>query len=208
MTAREPDRARRRGLTFLAIVAGLAMGSWEAPVAAYMGYPAVVDTALGVPQIVEMTIAPKMGCQLCHTSPTGATADLTAFPSYLIYQFGFQKTSAEEDSLLVAGLAKLEAAEPKLWADMKAGKDPNVDPNLTALAPPQPQYGCSMGRAPSGPQSGWAAALGLAIVTLSRRRRSPHQRARLLAAAEFVGADRSLHCRRRRLGRGGFGCCC
>jgi hypothetical protein len=132
-----------------------------------------------------------MGCQLCHTSATGATPDLTAFPSYLIYQFGFMKTSEEEDALLVAALAKLEAAEPKLWADMKAGKDPNVDPNLTALAPPQPQYGCSMRRAPSGPQTGWTATgLGLAIVALSRRRRKPTD-------APPTGGRRIRRCRSR-----------
>jgi hypothetical protein len=178
MTAIGSERTWRRGwLWSLAVAAGLLAGSWEAPAAAYQGYPAVVDKALGVPQVVETKIAPSMGCQLCHTSAAGMTLTLTAFPSYLISQFGFEKSASEEDPLLVDALAKLEAAEPKLWADMKAGKDPNVDQNLTSVAPPQPEYGCSMTRShcfrhsPCRQQEiSWVTALlGLMVLAVGRR---------------------------------------
>jgi MYXO-CTERM domain-containing protein len=169
MTGKRPEGVRRRAWSSLLV--GLAALSWEARAAAYQGYPKVVDTALGVPQIVETKIAPSMGCQLCHTSNTGGTLNLTAFPSYLISQFGFEKTSSEEDPLLVDALAKLEATEPKLWADMKEGMDPNVDPSLTAVAPPQPQYGCSVRSSPSDGGDARAAAGVLALLTATRRRR-------------------------------------
>jgi hypothetical protein len=160
----------------LASLTALVLAVRAAPAAAYQGYPMVVDTALGVPQVVETEIAPTMGCQLCHTSNTGGTLTLTAFPSYLISQFGFEKTSSEEDPLLVAALAKLEAAQPKLWADMKAGKDPNLDSNLTALAPPQPQYGCAIRREPTATETQWVmACLGFAIVAAARRRTARRQ---------------------------------
>jgi hypothetical protein len=167
---RHPVPASLRVLTLA--FAGIALLAWPSPARASMSYPGDVDTALGVPGIVETKLAPTKGCQLCHTDPNGGTLTLTAFPNYLISQYDFPKTTVAEDGLVAASLAKLKVAEPKLWADMQAGIDPNTDPVLAEQAPPQPAYGCSI-RAPRG-GAGAGALVGLGLwsaAALVRRRR-------------------------------------
>jgi MYXO-CTERM domain-containing protein len=144
--------------------------AWSSAAWALNGYPLVVDTALGKPGIVENKIAPQKGCQLCHTSSDGATTTLKPFAHYMIAEFGFPNVGVEEDSQVVAALAKLKDAEPKLWSDMQAGIDPNTDPVFTDQAPPQPQHGCST--SPSSPGSAWYGAMALASFAAVLRRRS------------------------------------
>lgn len=78
-----------------------------------------------------------------------------------------------EDANVLASMAKLKAAEPKLWADMQAGIDPNSDPVFLSGAPPAPEYGCSSSglRGASGTGGGGGLWLALAAcgVVLARR---------------------------------------
>ena len=158
-----------------AFVSGAALMAWSAPALANASYPGDVDTALGKPMIVETKIAPTMGCQLCHTNPGGGTMTLTTFANYMIAEYDFPKTTVAEDALVAASLAKLKAAEPKLWADMQAGIDPNTDPVLAEQAPPQPQYGCSSAAAREDGCRWLAVMAGVAAAGLvsGRRLRRP-----------------------------------
>jgi hypothetical protein len=95
----------------------------------------------------------------------------------MITEYDFPKTTVAEDELVKESLAKLMAAQPKLWADMQEGIDPNTDPVLTEQAPPQPQYGCTAvaaghdGSRPSAFGGLALAAAGLASRRLRRPRR-------------------------------------
>jgi MYXO-CTERM domain-containing protein len=89
----------------------------------------------------------------------------------MVADYGLPKVNALEDNQVAQAFARLEAAEPKLWADMKAGVDPNSDPTFTESAPPQPQYGCAASKVPTGPGSSWPTALGLAALAVTLRRR-------------------------------------
>jgi hypothetical protein len=152
------------------LLLALAALTWSSAALALPSYPKDVDTALGKPGIVEGKMAPPMGCQLCHTSTSGGTTTVTLFASYLIAQYEFPSAPVMEDALVAGSLAKLETAEPKLWADMQAGIDPNVDPVLAEQAPHRVEYGCSTGPARGGCSFAWAAAL-LALATVGRRTR-------------------------------------
>ncbi|MGH7434486.1 MAG: hypothetical protein ACRENE_02345 [Polyangiaceae bacterium] len=171
-------RSPVRGPRALAVVLAAATSSLLAfprEARAEARYPGDVDMALGKPMIVETKIAPTMGCQLCHTSSVGGTTTLTPFANEMIARYDFPKAMAVEDANVLASLAKLEAAEPKLWADMQAGIDPNTDPVFLEGAPPSPEYGCSSagGRAAPGIAGvGIAWACGIALALRRRRRRA------------------------------------
>lgn len=143
----------------VALVVGAALVAWSPLAFANPSYPGDVDTALGKPMIVEAKIAPTTGCKLCHTDSAGGTTTLTVFANYMIAEYGFPKTIVPEDELVKESLARLMAAQPKLWADMQDGIDPNTDPVLTEQAPPQPQYGCTAAAAED--DGTWLAALGV-----------------------------------------------
>ena len=116
-------------------------------------------------------MAPPMGCQLCHTDPSGGTLTLSLFGNYLVSEYGFPKIAAIQDAQLAQSLAKLKAGQPELWAHMQAGVDPNTDPLLTDNAPPQPEYGCSAATNGGSTGPAWAGLLALfAFAVLARSR--------------------------------------
>jgi hypothetical protein len=130
---------------------------------AHPGYPAVVDTALGVKGVAEM-IAPPMGCQLCHVSAAGGTTQLSPFGTLLVTTYGLVESPVEQDPSLVNALAQLKAGDPKLFMDMSKGIDPNTDQTVVAETPAGPEYGCSLSPVPSlpRPSARWLALLGIA----------------------------------------------
>lgn len=150
-------------------VVAAALLAWPSAARANQSYPGDVDTALGVPGVVETKMAKTKGCQLCHTDPNGGTTTLMPFADYMISQYGFPKTIAPEDAIVAASLAKLKAAEPKLWADMQMGIDPNTDPVLAEQAPPHPSYGCSTGAAPGTTRYSYLVGMLLALAAVGRR---------------------------------------
>jgi hypothetical protein len=169
------DRALPRGRSLwgraavVAAVVGIGAG-WSGTARAFMGYPQLVDTWLGTNGLVEK-FEPPMGCQLCHVSPAGGTAELRPFGNLMVASYGIP-TTAEQDAVLNAALADLKSVNPTLYADMQQSKDPNDDPALTAQALPQPDYGCS---APGTRRAGGAAwawiALGVSTLVAARRAR-------------------------------------
>jgi hypothetical protein len=163
-----PLRSRLAWRALFVVVAGWT--GWPSAASANQSYPGDVDTALGVPGIVETKMAPTKGCQLCHTDPNGGTTSLTPFADYVVSQYGFPKTLVPEDAVVAVALAKLKDAEPKLWAHMQKGVDPNTDPALAEQAPPHPDYGCAA--CPPGDTGGlpWLAGAPLALVAARRRR--------------------------------------
>jgi hypothetical protein len=173
MTTPERSLHRRPGLLAAALGTTTALLLAFPPAArAEATYPGDVDMALGVPGVVEK-MDPPSGCQLCHTDPAGGTTTLTPFANDLVARYEFPKAAAVEDANVLASLAKLKAAEPKLWADMQAGIDPNSDPVFLSGAPPAPGYGCSSsgrgGASETG--SGWCPALAFGVMLAQRRRR-------------------------------------
>ncbi len=129
---------------------------------AHPGYPAVVDTALGVKGIAEM-IAPPMGCELCHVSAAGGTTQLSPFGTLLVTKYGLVESPVEQDPSLVNALAELKEADPKLFMDMAKGIDPNTDQTVVAETPAGPEYGCSLRPAHASP---WAFAVWSGLVAL------------------------------------------
>jgi hypothetical protein len=165
-------RALWRRATLLAALVGIGVG-WSGEARAFMGYPLIVDAWLGTPGLDEK-FEPPTGCQLCHVSPAGGTAELRPFGNLMVASYGIP-TTAEQDAVLMAALADLKSVNPALYADMQQSKDPNDDPALTAQALPQPDYGCS---APGTRRVGGATwpwiALGIASLVAARRaRRKP-----------------------------------
>jgi hypothetical protein len=148
-----------------------AVGGWTWTARAHTGYPAVVDTALGVKGVSSM-IAPPSGCQLCHVSPAGGTTQLGPFGTLLVTTYGLVESTVEQDPSLVNALARLKTTDPKLFMDMAKGIDPNSDRTVVAQAPPHPEYGCALrgASAPPPPAPGWLVLLALFVLRRGRAR--------------------------------------
>jgi hypothetical protein len=133
-------------------------------------FPGVVEQTLG---LTSLAIDPPQGCTLCHTSDAGGTS-LRAFGELLL-QYG---TQPYEDSTLEQALAEVDQNEPQLITDIKAGRDPNDDPNVAPL--PTPEYGCNVAAKPRSPAIPSPAlivvAAGGALVVRSARGRRRRRR--------------------------------
>jgi MYXO-CTERM domain-containing protein len=171
------SRSVARPAPWAGVVLATALAVWSPTARAEQPYPADVDTALGKPDLVETKMDPPMGCQLCHTDPTGGTTTLTLFGNYLVSEYDFPKIAVIQDAQLAQVLAKLKAGQPELWAHMQAGVDPNTDPLLTENAPPQPAYGCSAGASGGSTGPAWAGLLGLFAFAAFARSRGGRGRA-------------------------------
>jgi hypothetical protein len=138
------------------------LSTWSVAARATPEFPGVVEQTLG---LTKIEIDPPQGCTLCHATDAGGTA-LRTFGE-LLQQYG---TQPYQDSTLVAALAEVGQKEPQLIADIKAGNDPNDDPQASAL--PTPEYGCAASRAGAPELSGWLLAVtALTGMELRRRRR-------------------------------------
>jgi uncharacterized protein (TIGR03382 family) len=132
---------------------------------AHPDFPSTVDTDLGLTGSVTVeNVFPPSGCQLCHTSPGGATISLTPFGERLVIMYGVSSDVATDDpSEVTAALAAMQTQDPKLIEDLKNGKDPSADITSTVL---MPVFGCS---AAPGPAGGYGAALLVVAAALLRR---------------------------------------
>jgi hypothetical protein len=160
----------RKGAAFgVALLALL----WGSHASANPDYPAAVVAALGLPGV---TIDPPNGCKLCHQNESGGLP-LNGFGSLMENEYGVQKADVPE-SVKTAMMA-LEAMQPNLVADIRAGIDPNTDLNGASI-PPQPEYGCAIGQpSPEGGGTGlaaWALVAGFAAMQArrARARRATH----------------------------------
>jgi hypothetical protein len=152
-------------------VATLVAGStltWAATSSATPDFPAVVAQYLSLP---SLAIDPPQGCKLCHPTDAGGTS-LSPFGT-LVLQDG---AVPYDESSLRNALAQIELDDPQLIDDIKAGRDPNSDPNAGNVH--APQYGC--GLAQKAEPTPWviAAAVALALGASARRRAGLRHRQR------------------------------
>jgi hypothetical protein len=137
---------------------------WASPAGAHPGYPAIIDSALGVQ--LEM-IFPSQGCQLCHTSASGGTVSLRPFGTHLVSTYGLDPSATEDDPSLNQALKSLQAGDPLLVQDLQKGLDPNPD----VTNDPTPAYGCAA--APTGGSDrGAGIAMGVALLAVTAARRA------------------------------------
>jgi hypothetical protein len=145
--------------------------TWSAAAGATPEFPGIVEQTLG---LTTITIDPPQGCTLCHTSDAGGTS-LRAFGT-LLQQYG---TQPYEDSTLEAALGEVAQNEPQLIDDIKAGRDPNDDPNVAPL--PSPAYGCDLtvARRPRSSASPELIVIAVAVMFFLRTAREGRRRRRL-----------------------------
>ncbi|MGO8997230.1 MAG: hypothetical protein ACLQVI_28275 [Polyangiaceae bacterium] len=155
------------------------VATWGVSARATPEFPGIVEQTLG---LTKIEIDPPMGCMLCHTSDSGGTS-LRPF-GVLLQQDG---TQPYEDNTLEAALGQVEEDQPQLIADIKAGVDPNDDPDASST--PTPEYGCSASRGLPRGFSGWSLAVAaLFAVAWGRRRRSQKCAVRIAPAPPTRGA--------------------
>jgi hypothetical protein len=143
---------------------------WASRADAHPGYPAVVDSSLGLKTKVE-TIFPSMGCQLCHNSAGGGD-QLKKFGSLLVSTYGLSSDpGTEHDPSLEQALVGLKAEDPTAVEDLEKGVDPNGDPAVFATAVPTPEYGCSTVASPTGEAPPWLVLLPFIVLVGTRRQR-------------------------------------
>jgi hypothetical protein len=166
----------RAGAGVFALVAALA---WSADADAHPGFPPRIDTVLDLTGKAKLETAfPTMGCQLCHQSAGGGN-ELRPFGNLLVTNYGLSDSaSIEDDASLDAAIMALEAGDPDAVTDLKAGMDPNNDPQVFQGALPTPTYGCSLSVVRSGDQPASVALAPLVLLIGARRLRKLTQRGR------------------------------
>jgi hypothetical protein len=156
---------RRRWLAFgvQSVVLGLVI-TGTSSARATPDFPGVVVDALGLPGI---TVDPPMGCKLCHPTDAGGTS-LQPF-GQLLQQYGAQ---ANDEASLRAALALVEQNDPQLIADIKEGRDPNLDAGNVHT----PQYGCGVARRNTAGSLPPIAALAAILLLGAMRRQASRTR--------------------------------
>lgn len=144
--------------------------TWTSASNAHPGYPAIVDTTLGLSGDTKLeTVLPPMGCQLCHNSSAGGDA-LRMFGNLMVENYGLSPSLAEADSSLDAALVLLQMDNPEAVKDLKAGVNPNDDAVVFQNALPSPEHGCSAGGAGGSSGLVWAGLVALFAFGRTRRR--------------------------------------
>jgi hypothetical protein len=156
---------RRRTMRRLqAIAVGLAL-TWAASASAEPGYIDYLDSALDV----DASSSPT-DCTPCH-QPGGGTAENSNLQPFgaLLHQDGIGEPSSSEAAFAEV-LDQIKQDQPKVYADLQAGRDPNPDVSTTGVH--VPEYGCDVTTGPPVREQWWIAAFGgvwFAVVVRRRR---------------------------------------
>jgi hypothetical protein len=149
-------RARLKWLAPVVVVA------WSTNAFASDTFPQAVDQHLMLSgaSTVEAKIAPPDGCLLCHVSESGGDGTNNAFGAAM-KRAGAVGT---EPNTVGPALEGLKTEEPRAVDDITMGINPNDDPLALQGAPPQPEYGCSVGGPHEASEESWCA--GLVVLAL------------------------------------------
>jgi hypothetical protein len=146
------------------IVAGIVL-TWGASASAEPTYQGYLDTAL------SLSNPSSQGCAICHVSAAGGQPGNPSLAPFggLLNADGIETTSSE--SQFASVLSEIKQDQPKVYADLQAGRDPNPDVSATNVH--IPEYGCNVGIGARLAEPRWVAALGmLALVGWRRRSKS------------------------------------
>jgi hypothetical protein len=182
----ERVRKRRAAKTRLSLFALWSTLAWGSPAIASPSFPATVDADLDLPPMwVEKTVAPPLGCLLCHKTEAGGLGNTNAFGT----EMKRSGAIAEVTATLKGALQEIAESDPLAIADIKTGTNPNNDAKWLEGATsvdPVPGYGCgSISRGePRGSCSG--VVFGFIVAGMAARR--ARSRPRLPRASVLGGS--------------------
>lgn len=158
------ERGRRMRWVQAMAAVGI-VATWGARASAELMYPPEVIMALGLP--ADSTAITCATCHLSNSGGGGPSDPMLAVFGALLEQDGIASGSSEAQ--FVSVLAEIKATQPKAYADLLAGRDPN--PDVTDAADVHtPEFGCTMGNVAKGRGSWMLALFGLASIAVWRRR--------------------------------------
>jgi hypothetical protein len=163
----------RRGRThwMQAIAFGIGL-TWEASASAEPGYIDYLDSALDV----DASSSPS-NCTPCH-QPGGGTAENPNLQPFgeLLHQDGIAEPSSSEAAFTVV-VEEIKQGEPKVYADLQAGTDPNPDVSTTGVH--VPEYGCDVASRATAAEPWWTVFCGAFTVVAWRRRAAIRRKPRV-----------------------------
>jgi hypothetical protein len=128
------------------------------------GYIDYLDSALDV----DASSSPT-DCTPCHL-PGGGMAENTNLQPFgaLLHQDGIGEPSSSEMAFAEA-LDQIKQDQPKVYADLQAGSDPNPDVSTTGVH--VPEYGCDVTTGTTVREPWWIVAFGGVLFAIAAWRR-------------------------------------
>jgi hypothetical protein len=163
----------RRGT--MCCLRAIAMGivvTWGARASAEPTYLGYLQSAL----LPSTTIVNQpYSCAPCHLTDLGGSSENPNLAPFgdLLHEDGIATSSSETQFASVLG--DIKQAEPKVYADLQNGRDPN--PDVTTSGVHIPDYGCDLAAPTKTARPWWwASSFGaLAALALRRRTREGHR---------------------------------